>query len=328
MSVDPFDTGGATRKRRPALRGTVMLDVSMGKARVRVWPKKRGKAKTAEAKRLQDRFRQASWACKYWDPRNIVSVDELRKGTPVLIRDLQIMMMYGRFANFSMSDGSMVYTMEARQDVSDALDTICPLPGALLIRTTDGWRFVQPPTAINQQLTSTMDDNAPAAWEAAAPVVGRKTLAAPVGELSAKFSPAVNNYLMKLVVCEDDFTINKLGFACGSATPTATFQPFVYACNAALTTAGALLKTGPQIVGTVAGYNEAPLAAPLAVVKGQYIWIGLSVKTAAIANLLMQGVGLFAFAVNGGSTVPSNPGPAITTSNTPTNQIYGFWGVN
>jgi hypothetical protein len=130
-----------------------MLDISMGRERVRVWPKKRGKAKTAEAKKLQDRFRQANWACKYWDPRNIVSVDQMRKGTPVLIRDLQIMMMYGRFAQFSLSNGQRIYSMQARQDVSDSLDTISPIPGSMLWRAADGWRYIIPPTTATYVLT-------------------------------------------------------------------------------------------------------------------------------------------------------------------------------
>jgi len=118
----------------------------MGKERVRAWPKKRGAAFRAKVKQLNDDFRQAQIACKYWDPRNIVEVDKMRSGTPILIRDLQTMMMYNRFTTFVLPDGRKIYPMAARQDVSDSLDAICPLPGALLVRTADGWRFVEPPT--------------------------------------------------------------------------------------------------------------------------------------------------------------------------------------
>jgi hypothetical protein len=164
VSEGPIKTGGATYKRRPAYKGVIMQDVSQGRERVRVWPRKRGKATKAKTKELNDAFREAQIAAKYWDPRNIIEIDEWRKGTPILIRDIQVAMMYNRMFRFTASDGRMIYGMPARQDISDALDAVCPLPGAILVRTNEGWRYITPPSDGGLVLTSSGSDAAPADW--------------------------------------------------------------------------------------------------------------------------------------------------------------------
>ena len=143
-NTGPFDQGGATFKRRPAFKGIIQQDVLQGQERVRAWPRPRGKAKTATEKERQDAFREAQIAAKYWDPRNIVEISKWREGTPILIRDLQVAMMYNRMFRICLADGRKIYSMPARQDVSESLDAICPLPGAMLVRTVEGWRFIEP----------------------------------------------------------------------------------------------------------------------------------------------------------------------------------------
>src|SRR6185369_1960548 len=69
----------------------------------------------------------------------------------------QIAMMYGRAFWVEMIDGRRIYSVAARQDVSDSLDTISPLPGSLLIRTAEGWRYVSPPIETGKPLVSTAD---------------------------------------------------------------------------------------------------------------------------------------------------------------------------
>lgn len=141
------------------------------------------------------------------------------------------------------------------------------------------------------------------------------------GQQETQSAPAVNFHLLRMIYVEEDFTIDEIHFATGSATPTCAYQPFVYAGTPG-GAAGALLATGPQIVGTVAGLNEAPLSAPVFVTAGSFIWIGVSAITAAMANLWLVR-GYAAFSSNGGSTVPPNPAPGF--GGTTTGAVYGFW---
>jgi hypothetical protein len=150
------------------------------------------------------------------------------------------------------------------------------------------------------------------------------TIGAPVDALVATATPSVNFYIMKLIAVDQNFTINKIAFMTSSATATTTYRPFVYASNAA-GVAGALLGSGVQVTGTTAGYNEAPLSAPVAVTKGSLIWVGVSVTTAAIANLWHTS-GRAANAANGSNNTPAGTAPAITAITT-YGGAYGLWGV-
>lgn len=207
-------------------------------------------------------------------------------------------------------------------DVQEILDQISATRGVILYRGLLGWAALAPDTA--GKILQTNGAGADPTWVALA-TGGLTTLASPIGQISTTWTPAVNNYLMKWVCVDAAFTISKIAFYAQVATPTSKFQPFVYASPNAPAGGGALLGSGPQVTGAVAGYNEVPLTTPVALTKGQSIWIGLSVNTAAL-NMTAQGVGTYGFAGNGGSTVPANPCPALTVQNT-ANQIYAFWGV-
>lgn len=146
-----------------------------------------------------------------------------------------------------------------------------------------------------------------------------------VPNINTLATPSVNFYIGRMIIVDADFTINKIAFEASTATATAKFQPFVYTCSSA-GVPGALLGSGLQVTGTLAGYNEAPLTAPVAVLKGQLIFVGVNVITAAIANLWHAAAGRAGNAANGGSSVPSNPAPAMTVV-TGAGGIYGFWPV-
>lgn len=140
MSLD--NAGGPTKLRRPSLHGILMQDISHGRERSRGWPRKRGSKVSAATKEQNDAFREAQQSAKYWDPRNIIEVSEWREGTPILPRDLQVMMMYNRLFVIVLPNGTKVYSMAARQDVSDSLDAISPEVGTILYRADEGWRVI------------------------------------------------------------------------------------------------------------------------------------------------------------------------------------------
>lgn len=206
--------------------------------------------------------------------------------------------------------------------VQAILNLVSTTRGAILYRGAAVWSALLPGAA--GSFLKTNGAGADPVWDVAGGGGGGlTTLGKP--ELSTTQSPSVNFYIMKMVLVDANFTINKIAFEMSAAVPTTKYQPFVYASSAA-GVPGALLGSGAQVTGAVAGYNEAPLSAPVNVLKGQLIWIGANVTTAALAGMWAQVGGLSAFSANGGSTVPANPSPGVTTFIS-ANSIYAFWAV-
>lgn len=126
--------------RQPSLRGVLMIDTVHGKMRVRKWPRKRGKKRTPGELRTQKKFAAMQMATKYFAPRLFADLMGMVEGTPLLPRDIMTMMLSGRLFAFILDDGKVLWPMEARTDVSDALDAIANQPGQSLIRGENGWQ--------------------------------------------------------------------------------------------------------------------------------------------------------------------------------------------
>lgn len=129
---------GNTR-RRPGSKGLIMGDMVRGVERVRAWPRKRGKSKTEQQKAQTEAFRQAQWAFKYQDAAVIDTITEMVAGTPLMPRDLFLMMVSGRAFAFQHEGEPIQYSMAAVQDVSESLDVISPNPGYMLLRGPQFW---------------------------------------------------------------------------------------------------------------------------------------------------------------------------------------------
>jgi hypothetical protein len=221
-------------------------------------------------------------------------------------------------------DGNLASGPTITAKVQEILDQISTTRGVVLYRGAAAWAALAPGAA--GLFLQTAGAGADPLWAAAGGGGGGKTiLGSTEGIITTGLAPPAGNYLMKLIIADADFTINKVCFTCGAAVATAKYQPFVYACNFGVSTAGALLGSGPQVTGSVAGRNEVPLTTPVVITKGTFIWLGVNVITTAL-SIHGQPGGVFAFAANGGSSVPSNPGPVITTSNA-ANGIYAFFGI-
>lgn len=124
---------------RPALRGKVLYDVIFGQERARKWPKARGTPKSPKTLEQNEWFRQASWACKYWDGW---CQDQCRlavEGTPLYTRDLMTMIMANRAWAVTTVEGNTIYPMAAVQDVSGSLDIVAQVPGDMLYRGPELW---------------------------------------------------------------------------------------------------------------------------------------------------------------------------------------------
>jgi hypothetical protein len=61
------------------------------------------------------------------------------RGTPMLPRDLMIALMYGRAFALEMPDGTEMWSMQSRNDVSRSLDVLGKTEGAFLVRGPKFW---------------------------------------------------------------------------------------------------------------------------------------------------------------------------------------------
>lgn len=139
-----FDDYGSKRPRMPSMRGRVVYRVVDGHIRVQAWPRKAGPPKTAEHQFRVDKFRNVAKVIKYIDPEIQRQFREAVAGTPLLPGDLLTAMIYNRLTGVLLPDGTRLYPMPARQDVSASLDAISQLPGYMLIRGEEFWEGIPP----------------------------------------------------------------------------------------------------------------------------------------------------------------------------------------
>lgn len=148
-----FNPAPVPDDRRPALKGRLQFDIVNGQERVRKWPKKRGKPRSdAEAER-REWFRQAMWATKFWPAQIQNQCREAVAGTPLLPRDIMVMIMAGRLNAPSFTDGTRLFPMAARKSVSESLDILSQAPGSMLGRGPEYWEPILPPPTSGYFLT-------------------------------------------------------------------------------------------------------------------------------------------------------------------------------
>ncbi len=153
-------------RRGPSYRGRVMIDTVRGVIRVRKWPKKRGRPKSALQRWWNDWFKQANLLAKYADPMSLVAAKEMTKGTGLYPRDVLLKAMRGRLHWWADETGWKWFPMAATQDVSNSLDTVAQVVGSVLVRALDRWR-APTPGLLDEVLTLKGVDLIPA-WAPAA----------------------------------------------------------------------------------------------------------------------------------------------------------------
>lgn len=137
MSIYAFSA--TNPERRPSLKGAVMVDVSMGKERVRSWPRPRGANQPQNVIDNQALFRNYSWAIKYLAPDMMAQIYDARVGMPLLPRDIAMMMLSGTLLWFTIPEGKAIYSMAALQAVSQSLDVFTQYQGMTLVRGEKFW---------------------------------------------------------------------------------------------------------------------------------------------------------------------------------------------
>lgn len=143
-----------------------MIDVVRGVLRVRKWPARRGKPRSAAQRFWVDWFKQANLLAKYADGYSMARAIELTRKTGLYPRDILLKAMRGRLYTWVDETGWRWYPMAARQDISESLDVLSQRVGSLLVRAEDFWKDVAPGT-FGDVLTHQLGD-VPPKWIAPA----------------------------------------------------------------------------------------------------------------------------------------------------------------
>jgi hypothetical protein len=142
MAVLPPKKGSSSR--RPSLRGVIQQDITRGVERSRAWPPKRGKNVHPKTKAQMDVFRQAQWAWKFMDARIQADITAAVHGSPIMPRDVWLMMISGRLWWFLNADGKKEFSMAVIKDVSASLDVFSQTEGMMLRRGAELWEALDP----------------------------------------------------------------------------------------------------------------------------------------------------------------------------------------
>lgn len=92
----------------PGLTGRVIVDTWRGKVRVRKWPKKRGRPKSAAVRLQNDWFAKANRLAIRAPGSQMATAIEITHGSGLYPRDILIRMMAGNFGPIPLSDGRIL----------------------------------------------------------------------------------------------------------------------------------------------------------------------------------------------------------------------------
>lgn len=104
------------------------------------WPVSQKSARTAKEQASRDLFAVAARVTLYMSAPEQAFARELADETKLLPRDLLMISLFGRVGTVINPDGRKVYSMAALQDVSDLLDAIIQIPGAIIFRGPERWQ--------------------------------------------------------------------------------------------------------------------------------------------------------------------------------------------
>jgi len=119
-----------TKQRYPSFSGLLMVDTVRGKVRVRAWPKKRGRPKSAAVRSQNKWFKSATQIMNQVDPSQMKIAIEAAKGTGFYPRDLLMNAISGGIIEVVFPDG--VVLTSSQYFLEDVV-----FQGARVVRTSN-----------------------------------------------------------------------------------------------------------------------------------------------------------------------------------------------
>src|SRR6218665_2027095 len=122
-----------------SMRGVGTLKMVGGRAIATPWPKSRGAPRTIKEANAQTRFQDVNRATLYMDSYQQDFAASVARACNLLPRDLLVDAAYGRLVCFRFPDKIKVFSVASRNEISQILDAIAQLPGALVLRGENWW---------------------------------------------------------------------------------------------------------------------------------------------------------------------------------------------
>lgn len=131
-------------RRPPSMRRTVMIDTSRGVLRVRKWPTPRPGPRNTTNTCWTEWLRQAMAIYRHADPQLVEYYRQVTCGLPAKVTDPFISNSRGSFAAWPITRNIYMYPRQAVRKVAYSLDVISQIPGSILVRHHDMWRYIEP----------------------------------------------------------------------------------------------------------------------------------------------------------------------------------------
>lgn len=304
---------GPSGSKGQSLDRNLMIDAARGQIRVRAWPKKRGKPKSPVTIEQNNWFRDCLALIKRLEPGFMERMYTYTKGTPLLPRDLAMMIIAGRFCYFKMADGTRMFSEVVMVEVSEALDVISQAPGSIMIRGEEVWSYFlvgDPGFLLAAGAAGENPVWIPPPESGAVDRYGWTNLQPKTGSTFA-----LNNFGGLVYVMPKTAEVESILWRVRTANAASKITPAIYAIDET-GNLGALLASGPQVTGVTAGENIFPLTAPLGLAAGQMIAFGVQALISSVSATNAPGAAQVSFGASG--ALP-NPAPASASA-------VGTWG--
>lgn len=294
------------------VRGVVYVRQTRWGAIAQKWPRPGPRGNSAGQKFRRVEFGMVAASLSQRHPLEYETAVNLAKGTNWVPRDILMMTQLGTFYEIVDETGKVYRSFRQMvSNVQDVLDQLTNIPGALIVRRTDFWEYIEPGNAGDAlQMFGGFPEWAPI------PGIG------PGGDTQTEFGgqdilPATaqsfsTGFLRVLVArLENAKVIKTFKLYATAAAATVKIVPVIYGFTGQ--NPGALIRKGPQITGVVAGINKFAFDTPWTVPATGFYYFGFQ-QTVAAVSLAKGPTRPYCFVASTGA-IP-DPFGSVSTSST------------
>lgn len=146
------------RPNHPSYRNNFLVRECRGVVVASAWPRSRPSPRHPLSEWWSEWFRQATLLWRAMPGEFANEIRTASRGQPQMARDIALASMRGTLWSYTNDEGFLRYPMQAYSKISESLNVITRVPGALLVRGPELWTFVEP--GISDGLVLTWNDTA------------------------------------------------------------------------------------------------------------------------------------------------------------------------
>jgi hypothetical protein len=293
-----------------SIKGVMYTRMVNGRPVAARWPTGQTTPRTKAQKKNLDLIAQAARATTYMSAGAQAFSRDLAKQTKLAPRDFLMISLFNRVGYLVRENGIKVYSMAAKQDVSNLLDTIAQHPGSLMLRGQTWWDPLEPG---DPGMVLGIDAGGNVMWleiGTAGEAIEWKQMPYLIPTAAGSWLGS-NAFTGRPIYCPAGVSVSGVRCMLKSTVNPQTANPGLYRANPA----GLGLAGGARLaVGTptalAVGFNEFPFTAPYTPASDEWLYAGLNLQgggdvTFMNANLALGG----SFFTTASNTLP-NPAPS------------------